>query len=68
MVNRNMLKGKIAEAGLTQTELAARIGIGYNTLSYKLNGKKSFTVEEADKICNALGIRDNETKALIFLG
>lgn len=67
MIDKNKLRAKIAEAGLTQTELANITGIGKNSLSLKINGKTSITLEQIDAICDALNITDSVTKALIFL-
>ncbi len=67
MVNTNILRGKIAENGLSQRELAKKIGLAETTLSRKISGEKDFKLGEAEKICKALGITDNRTKAQIFL-
>lgn len=67
MLNASKLKGKIAEAGMTQGDLAAAIGITPNTLTRKLSGKRDFTVGEIDRICAALHIVDCNTKVQIFL-
>lgn len=67
MINKNLLRAKIAESGYTQTTLCEMIGMGQNSLSAKMNGKSSFTLEQIDKICDALNINDAETKIKIFL-
>ncbi len=56
MINANKLRGKMAEIGLTQAQLAHRIGVSTNTLSRKMNGRIKFTVDEAVSICTVLGI------------
>jgi len=66
-VNKNMLQGKIKMAGLTQRELAIRIGMSENTLCSRLNGHSFFNTNEIDQICNALSITSNEEKIFIFL-
>jgi len=63
----NLLKGKIMAAGYTQRSLAKKLNISDNTLSNKINGKTSFTCDEAVTICNLLSIVDNNEKAHIFL-
>ncbi len=40
--------------GMTKRELAAQLGISYNTLLLKLKGISSFTLDEALKIKNIL--------------
>lgn len=67
MINKGKLKGIMAEAGITQADLAKRINMSPNTLSNKLNGKRDFMVDEVSRICEALNISDNTTKIQIFL-
>lgn len=67
MVNTLKLKGKIAEAGYSQTSLAVAAGMSKNTLNAKVNGKTPFNCDEAEAICNVLGISSNDEKAEIFL-
>lgn len=67
MINANMLKGKMAEAGITQRILAEKVGFSENTLTRKISGKRDFTTSEAVKICEILGITDNAVKVQIFL-
>lgn len=67
MLDSNKLKGKIAEAGLTQRELAKKAGMSENSLYNKINGRRDFGAREIVAICEILNITDNEQKALIFL-
>lgn len=67
MLDRNKFKGAIARAGMTQNALAKRLEISNNTLSSRVTGKSSFSVEEVDSICKILKIEDAEEKAEIFL-
>lgn len=67
MVDRNLLRGVIARAGMTQEKLADAIGINSNTLTAKMLGRSYFDTEEIDKICEVLSITDNNEKADIFL-
>lgn len=66
MLNKNKLLGKMAERGYTQKMLADKLGIGINTMSSKINGKTSFTQEQADCICSVLGITEPQDKGEIF--
>lgn len=68
MLNKNRLMGAITCAGLTQKELAKRIGMSKNTINSKINGKGYFDTFQIDTICRELGIEDNYEKAMIFLG
>lgn len=63
----NLLKGIMAEQGVTQTRLAEEIGMSKNTLNAKVNGKASITDVEIFKICEALNITDPVMKCRIFL-
>ena len=57
MVNKNLLKGKIAEAGMNQKDVAEAIGMTPKTFSIKLkNGK--FGLDEADKLISLLHIQE----------
>lgn len=57
MVNKNLLRGKIAEAGMNQKEVAKAIGMTEKTFSIKLNNGK-FGLDEADKIISILHIQE----------
>ena len=48
------LNAEMTRRGITRQELAKRMGIGYNTLSRKLNGVRSFTLEELNDIKDIL--------------
>lgn len=66
-MNANLLKGKIVAAGMTQYELADKLGISRNTMTSRLSGRSSFTLEEVKLICQLLPISDNAEKVNIFL-
>lgn len=66
-MNIPMLKMVIAESGHTQTSLAPKLGYSKNTFNLKVNGKIPFTVPEANKLLEKIGIVDLEMKAKIFL-
>lgn len=67
MLNKNKLLGKMAEAGITQIELAHRLSLSKNTVNNKINGKGCFDTEQVNKICDILKIENNCVKADIFL-
>jgi len=54
----NKLKGKIKEKGMTQVELAKRVGISPSVMNQKLNNKSDFTLMESFVIAKILGIDD----------
>lgn len=56
MVKRHSkLKGARVEKGLTQEDMAERIGISTYSYLMKENGKRDFTLTEMKKICEILG-------------
>ena len=61
------LRGKIAEAGITQGFIAGKLGISENSLSAKMKEKRPFSVLEAEKLCDLLRIDDSAERADIFL-
>ena len=60
------LLGRIKEKGLTQNELAVKIGRDKSSLSAKLNGKSAFTTVEIDNICKVLDISNGEIVEYFF--
>lgn len=64
-MNFDKLRGIMAEKRITQSALAEYLGLSVKTINAKLNGKVSFTVEEANAIVKFVGI---ENPAEIFFG
>lgn len=60
MTNKSLLKGKIREKGYTQAEMASRLSISHASMNYKINNKRTFTVEEIIKLCRILEISDKD--------
>ena len=54
--NHSKLLGRMKEIGITQEELANRVGIKPGTLSFKLNGRSKFTTNEILAVCEVLEI------------
>lgn len=52
------LKERISQFGLTNTELAERLGILRPRIQGKLSGKRAFTWDEIKRICDILEIDD----------
>ncbi len=72
MVNVNKLKARMVLSGHTQKTLVAEmcergLTMTENTFSAKMNGRSQFYVEDAQVICDILGIDRSEEKAEIFL-
>lgn len=58
--NSNLLRGRIAEMGYTQKEVAKMIGITHQSFSDKINNKSHFKVSEIIKLCDVLEISDKD--------
>ncbi len=67
MLKVNMLRSKLALQGMSQHQLADRLGVSKNTLSSRMNGKSSFTLEEVERICEILEIHNPTEQKQIFL-
>lgn len=59
--------GLMAEKRISQRKMAELLGMNKNTFNAKVNGKAKFTTDEATKICEILGVTDNNLKVQIFL-
>ena len=67
VVNKNKLKGAIVSAGFTQKTFAEALKMSKNSLNAKVNGNSRITMDEADRMCELLDIKDAAMKADIFL-
>ena len=72
MVDVNRLRSRMVLKGYTQKTLVAEMNVrgvktSENTFSSKMNGKSQFYVEDAQAICEILGIHKAEDRADIFL-
>lgn len=63
----NLLKAEIAKQEMSYREVAEKAKISRSAFSAKINGQRSFDTDEAVRICEVLGIIDNQDKAAIFL-
>lgn len=66
MVDVNKLKGKMAENGFIQNDLASAIGIDRSTLNRKLRTGEDFSINEANKIAQVLSLTKNEAMSIFF--
>ena len=62
-----VLRGKMAEKGVSQRDLAQKIRMSENALSAKIKGLRSFRVSEVIAICRVLEISDPVEQSHIFL-
>lgn len=61
-----VLRGKMAEKGVSQRDLAQKIPMSENSLAAKIKGLRSFKVTEVIAICRILEISDPAEQAHIF--
>lgn len=66
MVNTNKIKGRLRELGKTQLDVAKYLGIQQATANQKINNSRCFTLEEAEKLAELLGISPEEFKLYFF--
>lgn len=59
MINANKIRARIVEMGMTQKQVAEKIGISEKTFSIKMNNGK-FGLDEAEKIIQVLKIEKPE--------
>lgn len=67
-MNIKKIKMLMLEKEITQNDLARLVGVSRNSINKALQGTRSITTDEAKKWCNALGIKDYETKGNLFIG
>lgn len=62
----DILKGKLVENSKTYADCANTLNISVTTFNDKMNGKRKFTVEEANALSGFIGL-NNQEKIEIFL-
>lgn len=67
MINQNLLKAKIALAGVTFKELAQKIGIPYQNFSKRKAGKIEFNAKEIKAIKEVLKLTDSEVSEIFLV-
>lgn len=66
MPNTLKLKAKMAELGITQTDLAKKMGLAAPTVCQKINNVRPFSLKEADKVAEILQISDADFRVYFF--
>lgn len=66
MVNVDLLRSKITNAGFNIPMLAARMEINPATLYRRMSNTESFTIGEATKISDILHLSSDESIAIFF--
>lgn len=60
MTAKNELRSLITRAGLTQVDVAAKLGITPQSFSRKINNRSDFKVSEIELLSSLLGIADKD--------
>lgn len=66
MVNSKKIKGRIAELGFTQKDVANELGLAQATICQKINNIRPMTLDEADEICKFLKIEKDDFLEYFF--
>lgn len=60
MTDTNKLKARLLEKGLTQSEIADKLKISYQSFNYKLHNINEFKASEIKKLCEILDISNKD--------
>lgn len=66
MPDTNKIKARMAELGMTQADLAGKLGIATPTMCQKINNLRPFTLEEAEIVADALKISNQDFGTYFF--
>ncbi|WP_243691632.1 helix-turn-helix domain-containing protein [Hungatella hathewayi] len=68
MINTRKVKGRMAELGLTQKDIASKDvwGCALPTVSQKINAIRPITLDEADRLAEILSLSTEEYKEFFF--
>ena len=66
MTNKKEFKIALIRKGLTASDLADTIGMSRQSMSYKINNIRMFTVSEIAKISDVLGLTLIEKERIFF--
>lgn len=67
MINTAKIKGRLAELGLTQRDVATALGIAQPTANQKLNNIRAMSLDEAEKLSKLLNISANDFGEYFFM-
>lgn len=66
MLNVNKVRGRLAELGLTQKDVAKTLGVAASTASQKLNRVRPLYLDEAEKLAVLLQLEDSQFGEYFF--
>lgn len=68
MINSSKIKGRMAELGITQKDVARFLNIAPPTVSQKINNVRPMDLNEAEALAQILKIQPGEFGAYFFSG
>ena len=66
MLNVAKIRGRMAELGIGQKEVAQAIGVAQSTASQKLNRVRPMDLDEAEKLAKLLQLSDSQFGEYFF--
>ena len=66
LVNSRKIKGRLVELGLTQKDVAEKIGVAQPTVNQKINNIRPMDLQEAEAIADLLKISPREFVEYFF--
>ncbi|MBQ8263567.1 MAG: helix-turn-helix transcriptional regulator [Clostridia bacterium] len=66
MINSEAIKKRMKELGITQKDLAERLGVAKPTVSQKINGVRPLYLDEAEAIADAIKLSSSEFVQIFF--
>ena len=67
LINTSKIKGRLAEKGLTQKDVATALGIAQPTANQKINNTRPMDLDEAEKLAALLCIKPEEFQVYFFI-
>lgn len=67
MLNAKLVKERLAELKLTQTEAAKIMNLSQPALSQKISGARIMSLPEAEKLCKILKIPETQFGSYFFM-
>lgn len=66
MVNSRKIKGRMAELGITQKDIADQLDLAAPTVSQKINNIRPMDLKEAEGLARILRVHENEFAEYFF--
>lgn len=66
MINTGKVKGRLAELGLTQKDVAEALAIAQPTANQKINNNRPMDLDEAEKLATLLHLNPEDFQIYFF--